>query len=263
MWVARGRPEEARRLFERALAKADRHPGAALATHGDLHVGLADVVVDLGELDAAEAHLTAAEALGESASLIENRHRWYVTAARLREARDDLDGAVDLLDKGEELHVAGFFPDVRPIPALRARLRIRQGRLDDARQWARDHDVQRVAEPAYLEQYDQDTLALLEQAEEAADRGEPARGAGAAAYRKALGDRPPGGAEELSDRELEVLTAGHAPERTGDRGRALRLGQHAADPHQAHLHQARRQHPTGGGAAGERARPALIHPARR
>lgn len=216
MWVARGRPEEARRLFERALAKADRHPGAALATHGDLHVGLADVLVDLGELDAAQDHLTAAESLGESASLLENRHRWYVAAARVHEAQGDLEGAVELLDEAQATHVPGFFPEVRPIPALRARIRIRQGRLDDARDWATEHGVQPVAQPSYLERYDQDTLTLLEQAEAVAERGEPARGAGHAAYRKALGDNELGAAEELSDRELEVLrllaTAPSGPE---------------------------------------------------
>lgn len=205
LWVARGRPEEARRLLERALAKAERHPGAALATHGDLHVGLADVLVDLGELDAAQEHLTTAETLGESASLLENRHRWYVAAARLHEARGDLDRAVELLDQAEALHVPGFFPEVRPIPALRARIRIRQGRLDDARDWATEHGVQRVAEPSYLERYDQDTLALLEQAEAAAARGAPARGPAHAAYGKGLVDNALGAGEELSDRELEVL----------------------------------------------------------
>ena len=34
MWLGRGRPAEARRLFERALAAAERHPGPVLATVG-------------------------------------------------------------------------------------------------------------------------------------------------------------------------------------------------------------------------------------
>jgi len=142
MWVERGDPQEARRLFERALARAEQHPGAALATLGDLHVGLADVLVDLGELDAAEEHLATAQSLGDSASLIENRHRCYVASARLHEARGELERAVELLDRGEALHVPGFFPEVRPIPALRARMRIKQGRLVEAREWARERGLQ-------------------------------------------------------------------------------------------------------------------------
>ena len=46
----------------------------------------------------------------------------------------------------------------------------------------------------------------------------------------------------------------------GDRPAAVRLGQHAAHPHQAHLHQARREHPPGRGASRRRARPALTAP---
>ncbi|MDF2092224.1 LuxR C-terminal-related transcriptional regulator [Knoellia sp. 3-2P3] len=169
MWVARGRPVEARRLLERALATAGRHRGAALATLGDLHVGLADVLIEQGELDAAAEHLRAAKELGESSSLLENRHRWYVAMARLRCAQGEFEAAVELLAEAEPLFLPGFFPDLRPIPAQRARVRIAQGPLADAWEWARDHQVQQVIEPSYLDEYDQLTLVRLLVARHRAD----------------------------------------------------------------------------------------------
>jgi LuxR family maltose regulon positive regulatory protein len=161
MWLARGGPVQARQLYERALAAADSHPGPVLSTTGDLHVGLADVLREQGDLNAAAEHLQVARELGDRASLLENRHRWYTAAAALLRARGDLDGAVAMLERAEPLFLPGYFPDVRPIAATRARVRIVQGRLDEARAWARERGVAPTDPPTYLAEYDQLTLARL------------------------------------------------------------------------------------------------------
>jgi LuxR family maltose regulon positive regulatory protein len=161
MWLARGGPAKARQLYEQALSTAQRHPGSVLSTTGDLHVGLADMLREQGELDAAAEHLEAARELGDRASLLENRHRWYTAMAGLMRARGDLDGAVRMLEDAEPLYLPGFFPDVRPIPAAKARVHIAQGRLDAALIWARDQAVTAADRPAYLAEYNQLTLARL------------------------------------------------------------------------------------------------------
>jgi LuxR family transcriptional regulator, maltose regulon positive regulatory protein len=161
MWLARGQPAQARRLHKRALATADAHPGPVLSTTGDLHVGLADVLREQGDLAAAGEHLQTARELGERASLLENRHRWYTAMAGLLVAYGDLDGAVGMLEQAQPLFLPGYFPDVRPIPATLARVRIAQGRLAEVAGWARAHHVSPDDPASYLSEYDHLTLARL------------------------------------------------------------------------------------------------------
>jgi LuxR family maltose regulon positive regulatory protein len=71
-----------------------------------------------------------------------------------------------MLDEAQPLFLPGFFPDMRPIAATRARVRILQGRLDGARAWARERGVTPTDPPTYLAEYDQLTLARLLVAEE-------------------------------------------------------------------------------------------------
>jgi LuxR family maltose regulon positive regulatory protein len=165
MWLGRGEPQQAQSLYEHALAAATSHPGPTLSTTGDLYVGLADVLREEGELAAAEENLQAARALGDRASLPENRHRWFTTAAGLRRVHGDLEGAVAMLDRAEQLYLPGYFPDLRPIPATRARVWVAMGRLRDARGWANRRGLSTDDPVTYLNEYDLLTLARLLTAE--------------------------------------------------------------------------------------------------
>jgi LuxR family maltose regulon positive regulatory protein len=149
MWLARGRPDEARTLYHAG------HDGPPLSTLGDLHVGLADVLREHGLLDVAAEHLHAAKELGDRGSLPENRHRWYSVQAGLAWARGDLDAAAAMLDQAEALYVPGYFPDVRPIAG------ILQGRPGDAWAWVNERGVGPTDPPTYLAEHDQLTLARL------------------------------------------------------------------------------------------------------
>jgi LuxR family transcriptional regulator, maltose regulon positive regulatory protein len=75
-----------------------------------------------------------------------------------------------MLDDAEREYLPGFFPDVRPIPALRARVRIAQGRLGDAWDWAHEHHVTAADPPAFLAEFNQLTLAHLLIGQYRADR---------------------------------------------------------------------------------------------
>jgi LuxR family transcriptional regulator, maltose regulon positive regulatory protein len=169
MWVASGRPSRARRLYLQALqtAAAGRAPYRATA---DLHVGLAELDRELDDLRSAEAHLESARVLGERASITENRHRWYVVMAQVRAAAGDYDTATSLLDQAEALYRPGFYPDVRPIAALRARIQIASGDLSSAAGWAEDLAISVNDQPDYLREYEHLTLARLLLAQHRADR---------------------------------------------------------------------------------------------
>ena len=161
MMLGLGRPDLARRLLERDLAIAQAYDGPALASHADLHVALADILRERGDVEAVAHHLEAARDLGDAASLPENRFRWYAVSADLLAATGGPVGALAMLDRAEQLHLPGFLPDLQPLPARRARMLLRVGRIDEARAWARERGIQTGDATAYRSEYDRLTSARL------------------------------------------------------------------------------------------------------
>jgi LuxR family maltose regulon positive regulatory protein len=158
---AGGRPIQARRLCTQALGSAGAHGQRVARAAAELHVALSELDVELGDLRGARQHLDSAAALAAGAAMTESRYRWFVAEGLLTRAEGDPEGAVEFLNQAAQLYRPGFFPDVRPIPALTARIRITQGKLTQAVDWARERGVSVADEASYLHECDHLTLVRL------------------------------------------------------------------------------------------------------
>jgi LuxR family maltose regulon positive regulatory protein len=156
--MAQGRLREAMRTFERALQLAPEH-GPVLRGTADMYVGMSAVHRERNDLRAARQCLLRSEELGEHTGLPQNRYRWRVAMARIREAEGKLVDALDLLDEADRLYAGDFSPNVRPVSALRARTWILQDRIDDALDWARERGLSVADNLTYLPEFEHVTLA--------------------------------------------------------------------------------------------------------
>ena len=161
MWLAAGHPSKARRLYEHALKASEAHGEPVLRATPDLHVGLSEIDYEVGNLESAKLHLETAAALGEGAAMTESRYRWFVAMARVAGVEGDPQEAILLLAQAEQLYRPGFFPDVRPIAAMKARVWITHGNLSQAADWAQDRGVSATDDPSYLSEFDHLTLVRL------------------------------------------------------------------------------------------------------
>jgi LuxR family maltose regulon positive regulatory protein len=170
--IAQGRLHEAASTYERSLQLAKEQGEPVMRGTADLYVGMSELHREQGDLQAATQHLLRSKELGERAGLPENRYRWRVAMARILEAQGDLDGALDLLDEAERLYVRGYFPNVRPIAALKTRVWVRQGRLAEALGWAREQGLSAHDDLSYLREFEHITLARVLLARYKSDREE-------------------------------------------------------------------------------------------
>ncbi len=161
MWTVAGRPDRARDLCHRALVASEAlGPGAARAS-ADLHVALAELDLDAGDPASADLHLAEAQQLAAREPNSESRYRWFVTAARVAEGAGDRGRSIALLDEAERHYRPGYYPTVRPIAAMRARVWIASGDLARAADWLAASGVALTDEAGYLREYEHLTLVRL------------------------------------------------------------------------------------------------------
>ena len=159
--IAQGRLHEAMTIYERGLRWATE-PGAPVQRGAaDMYVGMSALQRERNDLKTAEQLLLTSQALGELGGMQQNPYRWRAAMARIREARGDPDGALDLLDQAGRLYDGAFSPNVRPIAARKARVWVAQGRLEEALAWARAQELSAEDELSYLREFDHITLVRV------------------------------------------------------------------------------------------------------
>jgi LuxR family maltose regulon positive regulatory protein len=230
--LTQARLGEAIGIYEHALHLVTPDTGPRLRGAVDMHVGLAGALIERGQLDEAGRHLAVGAELGEHMGLPQNPYRWRVAMARVREVEGDIDGARVLLDEAERRYVADYFPEVRPVPALRARLNARHGRWADALAWAQQRGLSPDDDLDYLREFEHLTLARALVARFAADGDDRAIAAALPLLSRLLSAGEQGGRAGSVLDGLVVLTL--AESARGEKTAALtalRRGLALAEPH--------------------------------
>ena len=115
---AQGRLGEAMRTYEQALQGAPEQGGPVLRGTADMYVGMSEVYRERDDLHAATQQLLRSQELGEHNGLPQNRYRWRVAMARVRQAEGDLAGALDLLNEAERLYSGRLLPECPAGPGV-------------------------------------------------------------------------------------------------------------------------------------------------
>jgi LuxR family maltose regulon positive regulatory protein len=170
--IAQGRLHDAMRTYKRALQLARDNGTPALRGTADMYVGIGDLEREHNNLQVASQLLLRSQEQGEQTGFPQHPYRWRVTLARIREAEGDLSSALALLEEAEPLYVSDFFPNVRPIAALKARVWLAQGRLHEALDWARERGLSAADDLSYLREFEHITLARILLAQSRSDASE-------------------------------------------------------------------------------------------
>lgn len=165
MQVTLGHLGEAEKVLWRAIQQAAVQGREAESVTAHHHLGLALLAHERGDEAAETQHLQTAADLGQRTTLVDWPHRWNLAQARLKEFAREWDAALELFDEARRVYVKNPVPILQPVEAHKARVYLKQGRLDKAQAWARERSISTEGEVRYLDEYDHLTLARVRLAE--------------------------------------------------------------------------------------------------
>ena len=133
---ARGYLGAAMRTYQQALEIANDADGP-LPFAGMAQVGMAEVLYERGELEAAQAHATEGVQLSRQLAYTLPLAAGLAVLAWIRQAQGDPAGALDAIGEAERAAPSPAVVDLlNPVPAHRARLALAHGEVAEAARWA-------------------------------------------------------------------------------------------------------------------------------
>lgn len=159
--MAQGRMREALRVYEKALKLVQEQSDTVLLGTSDIYSGLAAIHLEFGEKEASISYLQQSEELGTAHALPDWPFRLHLLKASIQESQGNWDETLDLLEEAERLYYPTPVPMVRPIPAMKVRVWLRQGKLAEAQGWLRKSGVSTDDDLHFLREFEHLTLARI------------------------------------------------------------------------------------------------------
>ena len=159
--VAQGHLREAERTYKQSIQLASTHGQSVRHVTANLYLGLGLLYHEQGDQQSAAQYLQKSAEMGEQTALMDWSYRWRLAQARLKESVGDTEAALDLLDESKRLYFKASVPNFHPIDALKARIYLRQGRLSEALEWARERGLSVDDDLSYLGEFEHITLARI------------------------------------------------------------------------------------------------------
>ena len=165
MQVTLGHLGEAEKALQQTIGQAATFGQEAEVVTAHHHLGLAMLAHERGDDAAASQRLQTVADLGPRTTLIDWPYRWGLAQARLKESAGEWDAALQSLDEAKRGYVKNPIPMLQPVEARKARIHLKQRRLDKAQAWVQERGLSVTDEVNYLGEYDYLTLARARMAE--------------------------------------------------------------------------------------------------
>jgi LuxR family maltose regulon positive regulatory protein len=185
--------------------------GQQLTFAGMVHIALAEVLYERGELDAALEHASQGVALSRQLAYTLPLARGLAMLARIQQAQGDTAGALETIGQAERLELSPQIVTLlSPVPVWRARLLLANGEVAEAARWASERGLRAGDEPGYPREGEYLVLARVLLAERTPGR---ALGLLARLHARAAAQGRTGSVIEI--RALQALARQAAGDQTG------------------------------------------------